>query len=149
MTTRTSSTAQISINDNLIVNGNLTSSGTSNIGGGTSNPCWVAGKDDGSTAGAAPTVLKIKNWYSFTCVCNPNQAVGIYDLSWTTAYSHGANYILMVNGGSGGWSELVPGSPAATCGSTSTKITFSFKKLYQDASVEALVDCPFTFFVLK
>ena len=44
--------SNVSADGNLTVSGNLTVNGTSNL-----SPFWVAGKIDGSVAGAVPTIL--------------------------------------------------------------------------------------------
>ncbi len=119
--------------DNIAVDGNLT------VVGSITGQRWVAGKVDGSTAGAQPRILKSKGTYGFACVRNPNQAVGCYDISWTTP--------LMVNGEVGGWSELANGSPQAAYGNAPTKFSAFFRKLYQGTGAVALVDCPFAFVV--
>ncbi len=139
----------MTINDYVMINGNFTLFGTSNIGGGTYNPYWFAGKVDDCTGGGAPTILRTKSWYPFTCVRNPNQTVGVYEVSRTTPHTDDSNYILMVHGEGGGWSELVNSSLAAIYGCTSNKFSLFFRKLYQGASVEALVDCLFIFSLSK
>jgi hypothetical protein len=145
-TIQASTANRLTVQDNLTVTGNLIVNGTSNISGGSSNPYWVSGKVDGSAAGVAPTTLTSKGVHNFTCVRNPNQAVGVFDVSWTTPHPDGTNFVVFVNGEGGGWSELINGIPNATYGNTATKFTVFFRKLYQ--SGEGLVDCPFTFFVL-
>ena len=74
----------------------------------------------------------------------------MYDVSWTTAHTDGANYIAMVSGEGNSYNENL-GAGSTGFVSTSTGFACIFRKLYAQPSgaVEALVDCPFTFFVLK
>jgi hypothetical protein len=56
----------------------------------------------------------------------------------------------MVSGEGASYSETL-GAGTAGYTNTSTKITVVFRKLYSQpaGAAEALVDCPFTFYVLK
>ena len=85
-----------------------------------------------------------------TCVRKAGAAVGVYDISWTTPYPDGANIVAMVSGEGQSYSESL-GAGTAGYTNTATKITVIFRKLYSQpaGAVEALVDCPFTFYVLK
>ena len=112
------------------------------------SPFWVAGRIDGSVAGAVPTVVTRKGdkGSQITCVRKTGYPIGVYDVSWTTAHTDGANYIAMVSGEGASYNEnLGSGSNFLN---TSTGFSCIFRKLYS-VGTEALVDCPFTFFVLK
>ena len=116
------------------------------------SPFWVAGRIDGSVAGAVPTVATRKGDYGsqITCTRPSGYPVGVYAVSWTTAHTDGGNYIVMVSGEGSAYHEALGGS-AAGFTNTSTQFIPIFRKLYSQptGAAEALVDCPFTFFVLK
>ena len=134
------------VSNNAVINGNLTVNGT------IPSPFWVAGKIDGSVAGAVPTIVTRKGQYGseITCVRKAGISVGIYDISWTTPHPDGANIVAMVSGEGQSYSEAL-GALTAGYTNTATGITVVFRKLYSQpaGAVEALVDCPFTFYVLK
>jgi hypothetical protein len=134
------------VSNNAIINGNLTVNGT------MPSPFWVAGKIDGSVAGAVPTIVTRKGEYGseITCVRKTGATVGVYDISWTTPHPDGVNIVAMVSGEGASYSESL-GAGTAGYTNTSTKITVIFRKLYSQptGANEALVDCPFTFYVLK
>ena len=146
ITSASSSTA-----GNATVGGNLTVTGNVTINGSLSgySPYWAACKIDGSVASAVPTILKRKGdkGSEITCVRKSGQAVGVYEITWTTPHPDGANLICMVSGEGASYSETL-GAGTAGWTNTSTQITCIFRKLYS-VGTEALVDCPFTFFVLK
>ena len=133
---------------------NPTFTGTVTINGSLSgySPYWAACKIDGSVAGAVPTILTSKGdkGSQITCVRKSGQAVGVYEITWTTPHPDGANLICMVSGEGASYSETL-GAGSAGYVTTSTSFVCVFRKLYGNpaGAVEALVDCPFTFFVLK
>jgi hypothetical protein len=129
---------------NLTVNGNLTVTGSSS----GSTPFWVAGKIDGSVAGA-PTIVTRKGEYGsqITCARKSGFPVGVYDVSWTTPHPDGANIVAMVSGEGASYSETL-GSGTTGWTNQATSLTCIFRKLYS-VGTEALVDCPFTFYVLR
>jgi hypothetical protein len=135
------------ISGNLTVVGNLTVSGTVN-----SSPFWVAGKIDGSVAGAVPTIVTRKGIYGseIICVRKSGQPIGVYDISWTTPHPDGINIIAMVSGEGNSYNETLGGT-AAGYPNTATKITVVFRRLYSQPSGanETVVDCPFTFYFLR
>ena len=126
---------------NLTVNGTLTTNNLSYI------PWYVAGRYDGVNM----TLLKNKGQYPFTVTRVTGQAVGFYQITWSTPHPDGANYVACCSGEGSGWSDLVNGVVAGATPS-STLMTVAFRKLWQNGGAtqsEALVDCIFTFFVLK
>ena len=139
-------TVGLTVSNNAVINGNLTVNGT------MPSPFWVAGKIDGSTAGAVPTILTRKGQYGseITCVRKTGQPVGVYDISWTTPHPDGVNIVAMVSGEGSSYSETL-GAGSAGYPNTATSMTVIFRKLYSQpsGSNEAVVDCPFTFYVLK
>ena len=74
----------------------------------------------------------------------------MYDVAWTAAHTDGGNWIGMVSGEGASYTETL-GAGSAGYTNTSTGFTCIFRKLYSQPSgaIEALVDCPFTFYVLK
>ena len=99
-----------------------------------------------------PTIVTRKGEYGseITCVRKSGAPVGVYDVSWTTAHPDGANIIAMVSGEGSSYSETL-GAGSVGYTNTATKITVIFRKLYSQpaGAIESLVDCPFTFYVLK
>ena len=78
--------------------------------------------------------------------------IGIYIINWTTPHPDGANYVGMCSGEGGGWNDLVNGSGAGLPVTSSTVMNVAFRKLWQNGvttQAEALVDCNFSFFILK
>ena len=146
--------ASSSTTGNATVGGNLTVSGNLSVLGSLSgySPYWAACKIDGSVAGAVPTILKRKGdkGSEITCVRKSGQAVGVYEITWTTPHPDGANLICMVSGEGSSYSETL-GATSTGYPTTSTSFVCIFRKLYGNPSgaLEGLVDCPFTFFVLK
>ena len=130
--------------------------GDLNVGGNLSlsgsltgySPFWAAGRIDGTTS--TPTVVTRKGdkEAEITCVRHTGNTVGCYDINWTTPHTDGGNYIVMVSGEGSSYRET-PGSLSAGWTNTSTGIVAVLRKLYSQPSgaVEAVVDCPFTFFV--
>ncbi len=135
--------ADMTVN-NLTVTGSLTA-GIINY-----SPFWVAGKIDGTTN--PPTVVTRKGDYSteITCVKKAGQALGVYDVRWTTPHPDGANWIGFVQGEGSSYSETI-GAGTAGYTNISTGFTAIFRKLYSQpaGAIEALVDCPFSFYVFK
>jgi hypothetical protein len=127
---------------NVSITGSLTANNFS--------PWWVAGKIDGTTT--TPTILtrKGEKALEITCVRKAGQSVGVYDIRWTTAHPDGANWVGFVQGEGQSYSETI-GSLTAGYTNISTGFTAIFRKLYSQPSgaIEALVDCPFTFYVMK
>jgi hypothetical protein len=140
------------VSNNAIININLTVNGNLTVSGGIPSPFWVAGKIDGSVAGAVPTIVTRKGEYGsqITCVRKAGQPVGVYDISWTTPHPDGVNIVAMVSGEGASYSQTL-GATAAGYPNTATTMTVIFRKLYSQpaGAGEALVDCPFTFYVLK
>jgi hypothetical protein len=130
--------------NNLTVIGSLTA-GIINY-----SPFWVAGKIDGTTN--PPTVVTRKGDYSteITCVKKTGQTLGVYDVRWTTPHPDGANWIGFVQGEGSSYSETI-GAGTAGYTNISTGFTAIFRKLYSQPSgaIEALVDCPFSFYAFK
>jgi hypothetical protein len=112
------------------------------------SPWWVAGKIDGATL----TILNAKGEKAseITCVRKSGTTLGVYDIRWTTPHPDGANWVGFVQGEGSSYNETIG---AFTTGYTniSTGFTAIFRKLYaQPAGAnEGLVDCPFTFYVMK
>ena len=132
------------------LNGDTTILGNLSISGSLSgySPFWVAGRIDGSIAGAVPTVVTRKGDYGsqITCTRASGYPIGVFVVSWTTAHSDGVNWIGRVSGEGSSYHENLNSSGPFV--NTSTSLTCIFRKLYA-TTLEALVDCPFTFFVLK
>ena len=148
------SSASSSTTGNATVGGNLTVTGTVTIKGSLSgySPYWAACKIDGSVAGAVPTILTRKGdkGSEITCVRKSGFPIGVYEITWTTAHPDGANLICMVSGEGASYSETL-GSGTTGFPTTSRSFVCIFRKLYGQpaGAVEALVDCPFNFLVLK
>jgi hypothetical protein len=127
---------------NVSITGSLTANNFS--------PWWVAGKIDGTTT--TPTILtrKGEKALEITCVKKSGQPVGVYDVRWTTPHPDGANWVGFVQGEGSSYSETI-GAGTAGYTNISTGFTAIFRKLYSQPSgaIEALVDCPFTFYVMK
>ena len=142
----------LTVNGNATVTGNATFGGNLSLGGSLTSysPYWIAGRIDGTTT--VPTVVTSKGdkGAEITCVRKSGQPVGVYDISWTTAHPDGVNWIGMVSGEGNCYNETL-GYSGTNYTNTSTGFTCLFRKLYsQPASAnEAVVDCPFTFFVMK
>ena len=138
-------TTAIQLNGNTTILWNLSLSGS--LSG--YSPFWVAGRIDGSVAGAVPTVVTRKGDYGsqITCTRPSGYPVGVFMVSWTTPHSDGANWVGQVSGEGSSYNENL-GSSGSSFVNTSTSLTCIFRKLYTTTN-EALVDCPFTFFVLK
>jgi hypothetical protein len=68
----------------------------------------------------------------------------------TTPHPDGVNIVAMVSGEGVSYSETL-GAGSAGYLNTATSMTVIFRKLYSkpSGSNEAVVDCPFTFYVLK
>ena len=114
------------------------------------SPFWVAGRIDGTTS--IPTVVTRKGdkGTQITCVRHAGRTVCVYDVSWTTAHPDGANHVVMICGEGNSYNETLGGS-ATGYTNTSTGFVSIFRRLYSQPSgaSEGLIDCPFTFFVLK
>jgi hypothetical protein len=112
------------------------------------SPWWVAGKIDGATL----TILNTKGEKAseLTCTRKSGTALGVYDIRWTTPHPDGANWVGFVQGEGSSYNETIG---AFTTGYTniSTGFTAIFRKLYAQptGANEGLVDCPFTFYVMK
>jgi predicted acyltransferase (DUF342 family) len=115
--------ASSSTTGNVTVGGNLTVSGNLSVLGSLSgySPYWAACKIDGSVAGAVPTILTRKGdkGSQITCVRKSGQAVGVYEITWTTPHPDGANLICMVSGEGASYSETL-GAGSAGFTTTST-----------------------------
>ena len=114
------------------------------------SPYWAACKIDGTTN--PPTILTRKGdkGGEITCVKKPGQAAGFYDIAWTTAHPDGANWVGMVSGEGNSYTETLNGLGTGYP-NTSTTMTAIFRRLYSQPSgaLEGVIDCPFTFFILK
>ena len=150
----TSFANQITVKDNVVIgttttNKNLTVYGNLSLSGSLSgySPFWAAARIDGTIS--TPTVVTRKGdkGSQITCVRHTGNTIGVYDVSWTTAHTDGANYIVMVSGEGASYSETL-GALTTGWTNTSTQFTCVCRKLYS-VGTEALVDCPFTFYVLK
>ena len=127
---------------NLTVNRLLTANNLSYI------PWHVAGRYDGVNM----TLLKSKGQYPFTVTRVSGQTAGFYQINWSTPHPDGANYVACCSGEGGGWNDLVNGAGAGIPAASATLMIVAFRKLWQAGQVgqsEGLVDCIFTFFVLK
>ena len=132
------------------LNGDATILGNLSISGSLSgySPFWAAGEIDGSIAGAVPTVVTRKGDYGsqITCTRASGYPIGVFVVSWTTAHSDGVNWIGQVSGEGLSYNETL--NNGGTFANTTTSLTCIFRRLYVTTN-EVLVDCPFTFFVLK
>ena len=111
-------------------------------------PWHVAGRYDGVNM----TLLSNKGEYPFTVSRVSGQTTGFYQISWTQPHPDGANYVACCSGEGGGWNDLVNGIGTGIPTPTSTLMTVAFRKLWQGGQAgqsEGLVDCSFSFFILK
>jgi hypothetical protein len=158
-TMRTSEANLISIDDNVTINGalvvgtaaankNLTVNGTLNVLGLSYKPWHVAGRVDGATL----QILSNKGEYPFTVTRPSSYPVGIFLINWTQAHPDGANYVACCSGEGGGWNDLVNGVGAGFPTASGMVMNVAFRKLWQGGQVaqsEGLIDCTFSFFILK
>jgi hypothetical protein len=82
--------SEITIQENVVINGNLT------VNGGTSsdwNQFWVVGKAHGNTLGT----MASKGRYSFTWTRNAQYNVGVYYIEFDTPYAHADDIINATN----------------------------------------------------
>ena len=133
---------------NVTIPADLTVSGTLNAGGLSYKPWHVAGRVDGATL----QILSNKGEYPFTVSRPASYPLGIYLINWTQEHPDGANYVACCSGEGGGWNDLVNGVGAGFPTASGRVMNVAFRKLWQNgqaAQSEGLVDCPFSFFILK
>ena len=122
----------------MVVDGNLTVSGSLNELGLTYKPWRVAGRFDGVNM----VVLSSKGEYS--CTTRPaSYPIGIYAITWTQPHPDGANYVSCCSGEEGGWNDLVNGVGTGLPTPSSTTMSVAFRKLWQNGTAnqaEGLAD---------
>ena len=150
LTTSTGFTSLRVFNDtgNITIPANLTVSGTLNVGGLSYKPWHVAGRVDGATL----QILSNKGEYPFTVSRPASYPLGIFLINWEQEHPDGANYVACCSGEGGGWNDLVNGVGTGFPTPSGRVMNVAFRKLWQGGQAgqsEGLVDCVFSFFILK
>jgi hypothetical protein len=130
---RASTANALTIADNLVVTGDLTVNGTSNVGG---NPYWVAGRVQNTT------ILQSKGQQTFTITM---LAAGFYRINFAQPHPDGSNYIALAlgEGYAGSAWNIVNNANTTTYANTDSSTVF----IIRDQNMTA-VSAAFNFVVL-
>jgi hypothetical protein len=132
-TIRANTANEITIDDNMIINNNLTVNGT--ITASNSNPFWTAGRFSGSNLNKVDSVGR----YDFNVERVSGFAAGVYRITFTTAHAKGGSYITNAT------------ASAVQCGvmnDAGYTPTAAAVIVYSRANTGALVDSEMNFMVL-
>jgi hypothetical protein len=98
--------SQVTVNDNLVVTGNLTVNGSLI----NYNPFWVSGRVNGTNL----SILKSNGRYGFTVTRHPDFPAGVYRITFDTP-APDANYVIslaqIANGNIKVWESTLYGGP--------------------------------------